>query len=131
MDNKNIVFVCEHGAAKGIVASVWFNKLAAKNGLDIHAVARGIHPDAELGPRAVSGLADDGLAPAESAPQKLSLADVESAQHMVTFCELPQEYQDKASAESWAEVPDVSDGYESARDAIVAHIEELIERLNR
>jgi protein-tyrosine-phosphatase len=131
LENKTIFFVCEHGAAKSIVASAWFNKLAAKNGLDFHSVARGTHPDDELGPKAVSGLANDGLTPAESAPQKLSLADVEAARHMVTFCDLPQEYQDKISTEAWAEVPDISDGYEVARDAIVAHIEKLISRLNR
>jgi len=131
MENKTIIFICEHGAAKSIVASAWFNKLAVENRLDIRSISRGTHPDAELGPKAVEGLASDGLTPAESGPQKLSLADMESAQHIVTFCELPQEYQDKATAESWAEVPDISDGYEPARGAIVEHVEKLIEQLNR
>jgi protein-tyrosine-phosphatase len=27
---QNILFVCEHGAAKSIVASAYFNKLAAR-----------------------------------------------------------------------------------------------------
>lgn len=129
MDNKNIVFVCEHGAAKSIVASAWFNKLAAENGLDIRSIARGTHPDAELGPKAVEGLTNDGLSPAEATPTKLSIDDVESAQHIVTFCDLPQEYRGKVSTESWGEVPAVSDGYEPARDIIVERINQLISSL--
>lgn len=130
MAEKNIVFVCEHGAAKSVVASAWFNKLAAENGLDFRSTARGTHPDADLGAKAVEGLASDGLTPAESVPQKISLEEVQSAQHMVTFCELPQEYKNIAASESWAEVPDISDGYEPARDAIVEHVEKLIYELN-
>jgi hypothetical protein len=33
----NVVFVCEHGAAKSVVASEYFNKLAAERG---RAIAR-------------------------------------------------------------------------------------------
>ena len=126
---KNIIFVCEHGAAKSIVASVWFNKLASQNGLSIRSIARGTHPDAELGPKAVEGLREDGLTPLESVPQKILLADVESAIHIVSFCEIPEEFKNKVTTESWADVPAVSDGYEAARDAIVKHINHLVSSL--
>lgn len=128
---QSVIFVCEHGAAKSIVASVYFNKLAAENGMDVRSIARGTHPDAELGPKAVAGLLADGLTPAESTPQKLSLADVESATHIVSFCELPEDFQNKVTTESWDEVPAISDGYEPARDAIAEHVKQLIEQLNR
>ncbi|HKJ40410.1 MAG TPA: hypothetical protein VJ972_16695 [Anaerolineales bacterium] len=36
---STIVFVCEHGSAKSIVASAYFNKLTAENGLDIRSIA--------------------------------------------------------------------------------------------
>lgn len=126
---KNIIFVCEHGAAKSIVASAWFNKLASQNGLSIRSIARGTHPDAELGPKAVEGLREDGLTPLESVPQKILLADVESAIHIVSFCEIPEEFKNKVTTESWADVPAVSDGYEAARDAIVKHINHLVSSL--
>jgi hypothetical protein len=35
----------------------------------------------------------------------------------------------RRKAESWADVPEVSDGYAGARDAIRRHVERLIERL--
>ena len=130
MDKNTITFVCEHGAAKSIVASAYFNKLAAEDGLRIRSIARGTHPDAEISQNAIIGLRADGLFPGESIPQKLTHSDVESAHYIVTFCELPEDYQQKAPTESWDDVPAVSDGYEAARDAIVRHIEKLIEQLD-
>ena len=124
-----IVFVCEHGAAKSVIAAAYFNKLAAQAGLGSRAAARGTDPDDELSPKAIQGLREDGLAPTESVPQKLSRADLESAQRIITFCELPKEYEPKAIVEHWDHVPPVSEGYENARAAIVEQIESLIHRL--
>lgn len=126
MDDKTIVFVCEHGAAKSVIASAYFNKLAAEKGYEIRSIARGTHPDLEISRNALGGLANDGLNPSESAPQKLSIEDMESAEHIVTFCELPQGYQVKSTSESWDDVPAVSESYETARDAIIEHVNQLI-----
>jgi len=126
--NSKIVFVCEHGAAKSIIAAAYFNKLAEETNSDVRAIARGTHPDPELSPIAISGLRNDGLTPAELAPQKLSLADVESAQRIVTFCELPAEYQQQGNVEYWGDISPVSEGYQKARDAILEHINQLLKQ---
>lgn len=123
---NTVLFVCEHGAAKSIIAAAHFNKLASEKNLDIRAIARGTNPDAELSSNTVAGLQADGLTPTESIPQKLSLADVESTQRVVTFCELPEEYRSKTVIEQWDGVPPVSDDYEKARDAIVERIHRLV-----
>ena len=120
--NNLIVFVCEHGAAKSVIAAAYFNKLAEETNSDLRAIARGTHPDQELSSKAITGLREDGLSPTESTPQKLSLADVESAQRIVAFCELPEEYQNKVTIEQWDGVPPVSEDYEKARNAIVERI---------
>ena len=122
-----IVFVCEHGAAKSIIAAAYFNKLANGSGLQARAISRGTHPDAELSPKAVAGLQADGLAPIESFPQKLSSDDVESAQRVITFCELPKEYHVKAVVEQWDGVPPVSEDYDKARNSIVEKLNLLID----
>ena len=124
--NSIIVFVCEHGAAKSVIAAAHFNKLARKENLSLRAIARGTQPDQELSPIAVTGLHADGLNPTESLPQKLSVADVESADRVITFCELPAEYQKKAVVECWDGVPPVSEKYEQARDAIIAKLNQLL-----
>src|SRR5688572_2352266 len=124
MKQKSIlVFVCEHGAAKSIIAAAYFNKLARNRNLHLTAIARGTHPDAELSSKAVSGLLSDGLTPTELVPTQLNMADLESAQQVVGFCVLPEEYYQKARVEYWDGIPPVSEDYERARDAIVAHLE--------
>lgn len=52
--SRRIVFVCEHGAAKSVVAAAHFNRLARERGIPYHAVAKGADPQAELAPSAVS-----------------------------------------------------------------------------
>jgi protein-tyrosine-phosphatase len=123
-----MVFVCEHGAAKSLIAAAYFNKLAGEKGLNLQAVARGTDPDPTLSPQAVQGLREDGLSPGGSIPQKLSLADVEAAQRVVTFCELPVKYLGKAVLERWDGVPPVSEDYEKARDAIIEKITHLLNK---
>ena len=123
-----IIFVCEHGAAKSIIAAAYFNKLAEETKSNVRAIARGTHPDSELSPKAITGLRDDGLTPTELAPQKLSLTDVESAERIITFCELPAEYHSKASVEHWDGVPPVSEDYQKARDEIVERINGLLKQ---
>jgi len=124
--NKTVVFVCEHGAAKSVIAATYFNKLACEQNLNIHAVARGIHPDEELSSKTIVGLHEDGMTPTESIPQKLSLADLESAEQIITFCELPEEYQKKVNMEQWNDVPPVSENYEKARDTILVKLKLLM-----
>lgn len=127
MDQKHVIlFVCEHGAAKSIIAAAYYNKLAGEKNLNIHAIARGTNPDPELSPKTISGLHADGLTPTELIPQKLSLADIESAQSIVTFCELPKEYQNKIKIENWDDVPPVSENYEKARDTIIEQLKQLL-----
>src|SRR3954465_243484 len=60
-DKKTILFVCEHGSAKSIIAAAHFNDMAARNGLPYRAIARGAHPDKEIPPYITSGLAAEGL----------------------------------------------------------------------
>ena len=128
MKNPIIVFVCEHGAAKSIIAAAYFNKLAEEANSEIRAMARGTTPDQELSPKTVSGLKVDGLIPTGMIPQKLSIEDVEGAQKIVTFCELPVEYQSHVPIETWDGIPPVSENYELARDEIVKRVKQLFEQ---
>jgi len=122
---NKIVFICEHGAAKSIIAATFFNKLAEERGLDIRAIARGTNPDEELSSKTIIGLQGDGLIPNESKPQLLSHSDLETAQHIVTFCKLPHEYRETIDIEDWSDVPPVSENYATARNAILQHMQHL------
>jgi protein-tyrosine-phosphatase len=125
MPEKTILFVCEHGAAKSILAAAHFNQLAVEKNLGLRAVARGTHPDPELSPQTITGLRTDGLTPTETSPQQLSPADFDHAERVVTFCELPAEFQNKISTERWDDIPPVSENYMAARDAILEKLHRL------
>ncbi|HJR82073.1 MAG TPA: hypothetical protein VJ821_18510 [Anaerolineales bacterium] len=126
--DPNIIFVCEHGAAKSVIAAAYFNQLASQMGLDMRAVARGTYPDEELSPQTLKGLAKEGLTPTESVPQKLTVTELQSAQRVITFCDLPAEYPQQTPGERWEDVPPVSENYETARDVIVERIHQMLSR---
>jgi protein-tyrosine-phosphatase len=121
-----IVFVCEHGAAKSIIAAAYFNKFTRERNLRFHAIARGTNPDSELSLITVAGLRGDGLNPDESVPQKLSLEEAETAHQIMSFCELPAEFRRKENIEQWDNVPPVSENYEKARDVIITKLKAMM-----
>jgi protein-tyrosine-phosphatase len=123
-----ILFICEHGSAKSVVAAAHFNRLAADRGLPFRAIARGTVPDAELAPAAVKGLLGDGLKPADPTPAQLEQSDLDAAVRVITFCDLPPELQVVSPVERW-EVAPVSTEYARSRDAMLTHIEQLLREL--
>jgi arsenate reductase (thioredoxin) len=127
--NSTIVFVCEHGAAKSILAAAYFNKMAREKNLGLTAIARGTHPDSELSAKTVAGLRANGLTATESIPTKLDEKDLASAQRVVSFCTLPEEFLQGAQVEYWEDVPPISEDYERARDAIVERLKGLLKHL--
>src|SRR4029450_12083860 len=88
----SVVFVCEHGAAKSVVATAYFNKLAAERGLPFRAAFRGAGAAGRrlpfratvrgrarqdnLSVRAVEGLKADGVAIPSGKPTAIGDADV-------------------------------------------------------
>ena len=126
-DLRTVVFVCEHGSAKSVVAAAIFNRRAAQQGLQFSAVSRGTDPDAANHPAAVAGLAADGLQP-QARPCRLAPADLATAAAVVAFSPLPAGATAPALLLEWV-VPPVSENYLAARDAIAAHIDDLLAHL--
>jgi protein-tyrosine-phosphatase len=127
---SDVVFVCEHGAAKSVIASEYFNKLATERGLAVRAIARGADPQADLSVSAVKGLKADGLPPTLQAPRPLTAPEVRSSGQIVAFdCEQPTMKALKSLDTCWDDVPTVSDDYARARDAIRAHVATMIDQL--
>lgn len=129
-NGKTIVFVCEHGAAKSVIATAYFNKLAAERGLPFRATFRGTTPQDELSVRAVEGLKADGVAVPSGKPAALTESDVADATHIFAIgCTLPERAQRSGKAADWSDVPD-DRGYAPMRDAIVRHVKQLLDELS-
>jgi arsenate reductase (thioredoxin) len=124
-----IIFVCEHGAAKSILSAAIFNQLARERSLNLRAIARGTNPDPEISPKVAAGLRADGLASSESAPKKISKADLVGARRVITFCALPDDYPGSVQVENWDDVLPAIEDYGKARDKLAERIGHLLEEL--
>jgi arsenate reductase len=130
--DRSIVFVCEHGAALSVIATTLFNKLAAERGLPQRAIYRGVNPQADLSVATLKGLRDDGLLPPTDKPALITAIDIAAATYIFSIgCPLPPAASSSGKAEDWSDVPQVSDGYGAARDAIRRHVEHLIDQLRQ
>jgi len=120
---QTVVFVCDHGSAKSVVAAALFNAAAARDHLPFRAVARGVAPDAEIPPALARALASDGLAP--PAPRPIALAPADRTAARVVYIgdgALP-------ASEQWRDVPPVGRDYAAARDELRARVAGLIAQL--
>ena len=125
---RTIVFVCEHGAARSVMAAAYFNKLAAERRLNARAIARGVTPQADLSTSAIAGLQKDGVAYPTDKPQALTESEVRRAGRVVAFCPLPQSWSTLTRTDTF-EVPGPADGYEKSRDAILVHVRALVDEI--
>jgi len=75
-----VLFICEHGSSKSVIAAAHFARIAHEHGLDSDPTSRGTNPDESFPPHVVAGLEADGLAPLEDSPRELTEQDfVEAA----------------------------------------------------
>ena len=130
---QTILFVCEHGSAKSVVAAAHFNRLAEQRSLPYRAIARGTNPDPEIPQQVRLDLAKDGLDVSTWKPQLVAEKDVRESSRVVTFgCKLP--FPKKTTAEKlvdWKDVPSTSEDYQRARTIIVDKIDAFIKTLTQ
>ena len=127
-----VVFVCEHGNVKSLMAASYFNQLAAQRGLPFHAVSRGVAPNSTTVPTAiVAGLHTDGFDVSDFHPAKISNADVAGAARTVAIStDVPASvHVDEQAIERWTDVPPASSDYDAARASLQAHVAALLDRL--
>ena len=77
--NLSIAFVCEHGAAKSVIAAAYFNRLATQNNLPYRAVSRGTKPDDAVAPTVRTGLTAEGFDVSTARPKAVSDEDIARA----------------------------------------------------
>lgn len=129
-----ILFVCEHGNVKSLMAATYFNQLAASRGLRLRAISRGSAPDSNTVPTPiVAGLRTDGVDVSDFRPAAVSEADVAASARIVAISTaLPSDVgAPAAKVERWDDVPAASVNYGAARNSLKAHVEQLLDRMSR
>src|SRR5687767_3044864 len=128
---KKIIFVCEHGAGKSVVAASYFNKLAKERNLDYVAECRGTNPDSIVSLETEVGLTKDKVYDANTKPTKLQISDTMNAARIILFTTAPPGLNTKVKIENWSDVENVDAEYQKRRDAIIQKISTLLDTLEK
>jgi len=125
-----IVFVCEHGAAKSVIAAKELEKLARERGISIQAVSRGMTPEAEIALLVRTGLKADGIEIGTMKPVHVKPEDLRDAARVISFGpDLSAVAGQKVRVDDWSATPDVSGNFPAARDYIVKRLEILLDQI--
>src|SRR5215213_944287 len=83
---RQVLFVCEHGNVKSLMAATYFNQLAAARGLPFRAASRGLAPDSDSVPEFVKApLAAEGFDVSTFRPQRLTDADINASARVIAI----------------------------------------------
>ena len=125
-----MVFVCEHGAAKSVLAAALLERLAAEQGVPLRALARGTEPEPQVAPAVAAGLLEQGIDVTAWQPRPVSPGDLAGARRVVSFGpDLSQLHPAGTSARVWTDVPAVADGFQAAQAAVADRLSALLEDL--
>ncbi|HKE95325.1 MAG TPA: hypothetical protein VKB34_13520, partial [Povalibacter sp.] len=128
-EGDTVLFVCEHGSVKSVMAATLFEQEAKRRGLELHAMSRGLKPDTTVPPGIVAALRSDGIDVSGFTPQQVNPHDASGAVRVVAIGIDPSSLTTAGTkTEVWSDVPD-STNYPAARAAIQGHIEKLLDEL--
>lgn len=126
-----VFFMCPHGAAKSVLASAYFQKLAKERGLNVRVDSGGTEPDPAVGAAVVSHLEKNGMAVPIKKPRLVTPDDLETSDIVVSLgCDmkgLPAPH----TLRTWDDVPGPSQDFDGSVKAIRKHAEELVAELER
>ena len=131
-DSTTVVFVCEHGSVKSLVAISFFNDLARARGLPFRAISRGTYPDSTVPVAIRDGLKRDGYDVSRFQPKLFGAADLPGSRLFVSFDQdIAPVVRESAPIERWDGLPALSSDYGIGRDSIRARVEALVSKLAR
>jgi arsenate reductase (thioredoxin) len=125
---EDVVFVCQHGGAKSLIAAETFSRIAAERGLGWRGVSAGLDPYDRVPEPVVAGLAAQGIDVSGFTPQPVRPDTLAAAAVVVHFgCDVAPLVPYGVSLEDWGDVPAVSEDFDRAHEAIVQRVEQLVD----
>jgi protein-tyrosine-phosphatase len=126
-----VVFVCEHGNVKSLIAREWFNRLAAERGLGLRAISRGVTPGASVPPAIAAALGRDGFDVRGFEPRVFSASESAGVVRVIAIGVDLSVGGDpgKVPVEMWERIPPATESYVASRDALRTRIEDLLKTL--
>jgi arsenate reductase (thioredoxin) len=121
-----VFFMCPHGAAKCVLASAYFERLARERGLNVRVESAGTEPDAQVSPAVASHLAKNGYLIPAAKPRRVTAADLELADVVVSLgCDMKDSPRGRLLR--WDDVPGPSEDFARTDEAIQKRVVELVE----
>ena len=128
--SKHVLFMCPHGAAKSVLASAYFRRLASERGLNVTVDFAGTEPDPTVAPAVATHLAKQGYPVPTEKPRLATPADLAKADVVISLgCDLTKLPAPARSLVKWDDVPPLSEDFARADDAIRRHVTALVEEL--
>jgi arsenate reductase (thioredoxin) len=124
-----VLFMCPHGAAKSLMASAYFQKLAKERGLNVRVDSAGTEPDPQLSKGVVAHLQKNGYAIPIEKPRGATAADMNNADVVISMgCDLSKLPKPRGALQTWS-VPDFSADFNVAEQSIRNQVLKLVDEL--
>ncbi len=131
-ENKTVLFLCPHNAAKSVLAAADFERLATERGLKFRAATAGTEPDDAPSAAVVAALRAEGIDVANHRPRLVQHEDLARAHRVISLgCDLGGLALPDARIEWWDDVPPASRDLAAARAAIRGRVAALVDELER
>lgn len=123
---KTVMFICEFGTAKSVIARELFRRRATSRGIAVSAISRGLVIEDHITPGLRQSLTADGIDPYSEPFKVLQPQDWQRASVIVAFNPLPNTVP-KSKVRDWTDTPSVVSQYPAARAAMDRRIEALLD----
>ena len=125
-----VLFLCPHGAAKSVLASTYFRRLAKERGLNVIVDSAGTDPDPSVSPAVAAHLAQQGYPVSTEKPRLVTADDLARADVVVSLgCDLTRSPTPAGTLVKWDDVPGPSEDFAAADDAIRRRVTALVDDL--
>jgi len=128
-----VVFVCEHGSSRSLLAASLFNRMAEERGLSVRALSRAASEktaDQSVPAPLAKQMAADGFQVEDFKPKALTASEAVAATRIVTLqFDASVEAANEAPVERWSDIGSPSREYAVTKRVIASHIRALLEQL--
>lgn len=124
-----VLFLCPKGAAKSVLASAYFQKVARERGLNVRVESAGTEPDATVNQAVARHLTAQGIDVPVRRPRKVDGAELERADVVISIgCDLSGLPAPRGELRNW-DVPALSEDFDRADENIRRRVLDLVEEL--
>lgn len=125
-----VLFMCPHGAAKSVLASAYFQRIAKERGLNVRVDAVGIEPQDTISTTVAEHLRRHGYAIPVAKPRAVTKADLDGADVVISMgCDVTHLPAPPRTLQRWDDVPGPSEDLNGADKAIRRRVIALVEEL--